>query len=159
HRQLPLRRRAGRTEVHGVRHEPRVERRRAGLAVQRPRWARCHDDHLELLQVVSPLSPRTMNIMSLCSLAPWCGALGLMSALSAGGGGGRAARVVVQTSLGVVQGVDDGAVSGTSRWLGVPYAQPPVGALRFKPPQPVQAWNNAKTAQAFGGACIQAGRF
>jgi len=38
---------------------------------------------------------------------------------------------------------------------GVPYAQPPVGKLRWKPPQPMQRWSNAKDASDFGPACIQ----
>ena len=31
---------------------------------------------------------------------------------------------------------------GSRRWLGVPYSAPPVGALRFLPPQPLAAWTS-----------------
>ena len=60
--------------------------------------------------------------------------------------------VIAHTTLGDLQGTADGAVSA---WLGVPYAQPPVGALRFAAPQPVAAWQGVRTATTFGAACIQ----
>lgn len=59
---------------------------------------------------------------------------------------------VAHTSLGDLQGVADGAVSA---WLGVPYAQPPVGALRFAAPRPLPSWQGVRKATTFGAACIQ----
>jgi para-nitrobenzyl esterase len=38
---------------------------------------------------------------------------------------------------------------------GIPYAQPPVGALRWRPPQPVQAWSSPRNARVFGPRCTQ----
>ncbi|MBC7994429.1 MAG: carboxylesterase/lipase family protein [Rhizobacter sp.] len=61
-------------------------------------------------------------------------------------------NLIAHTSSGDLQGTADGAVSA---WLGVPYAQPPVGALRFAAPQPVQAWQGVRVATTFGAACIQ----
>ncbi|KGI78110.1 carboxylesterase/lipase family protein [Oleiagrimonas soli] len=38
---------------------------------------------------------------------------------------------------------------------GIPYAAPPVGTLRWKPPQPQAHWNGVRTATAFGPRCMQ----
>lgn len=59
------------------------------------------------------------------------------------------------TRYGDVQGVDDSAHSGTYFWKGVPFAQPPVGALRWKAPRPPMAWPGTLDATRFGASCIQ----
>ena len=58
--------------------------------------------------------------------------------------------------------VDGGEVSGSWRenayvraYLGIPYAAPPLGDLRWKPPQPPLAWAGVKTAVAVGPQCVQ----
>lgn len=40
-------------------------------------------------------------------------------------------------------------------FLGIPYAAPPVGDLRWKPPQPVNMWKGIRQATSFGVACPQ----
>jgi para-nitrobenzyl esterase len=84
--------------------------------------------------------------------------LGLCAAamLSACGGsdGDNALR---QTSLGMVQGATD-AAAGTTAWKGIPYAAPPVGALRWKAPADPAPWSGTLTATRFGNACLQNGR-
>ncbi|MCB1216179.1 carboxylesterase family protein [bacterium] len=40
-------------------------------------------------------------------------------------------------------------------FLGVPYAQPPIGKLRWREPQPAQSWEGIRTAVEFGPACPQ----
>jgi para-nitrobenzyl esterase len=56
--------------------------------------------------------------------------------------------------------VDGGRVSGSaaegvSRYLGIPYAAAPVGALRWRAPQPAVPWEGVKAAVNFGPACLQ----
>ena len=46
-------------------------------------------------------------------------------------------------------------VGETAEFLGIPYAKPPVGELRFAPPEPVEAWKGARDATAFGLGCSQ----
>ncbi|MFZ4719563.1 MAG: carboxylesterase/lipase family protein [Ilumatobacteraceae bacterium] len=57
------------------------------------------------------------------------------------------------TSSGLVRGDTS---EGVHRFLGVPYAEPPVGALRYGPPQRRAAWDGELDATAFGAVCIQA---
>ncbi|MDP4098901.1 carboxylesterase/lipase family protein [Paenibacillus sp. P96] len=61
----------------------------------------------------------------------------------------------VSTKNGELQGT---AADGTISWKGIPYAQPPVGNLRFRAPQPPQAWEGIRDASQFGPVCPQPGR-
>ena len=63
-----------------------------------------------------------------------------------------------ETTLGAVLGADDSASTGTYAWKGVPYAKPPVGALRWKAPVDAEPWTSVKTTQQFGNACASSGR-
>ena len=40
-------------------------------------------------------------------------------------------------------------------FLGIPYAKPPVGKLRFRYPQPVDSWEGVKNASSFSNTCFQ----
>jgi para-nitrobenzyl esterase len=59
---------------------------------------------------------------------------------------------VVGTANGAVQGVANGAVD---EFLGIPYAAPPVGALRWQPPQPAASWSGVRDATQFAPHCPQ----
>ena len=45
---------------------------------------------------------------------------------------------------------------GSAAFLGVPYAAPPVGELRWKPPQPLASWTGDRAADHFAPSCQQA---
>lgn len=62
------------------------------------------------------------------------------------------ADTIVQTEGGLVRGFVDGS---TKTWAGLPYAAPPVGDLRWRPPSPPPAWVGVRDTTAFADACIQ----
>jgi para-nitrobenzyl esterase len=58
--------------------------------------------------------------------------------------------------------IDGGAIAravpdatGVSVYKGLPYAAPPVGPLRWKPPQPIRAWTGVRATDTFGPDCVQ----
>ena len=62
--------------------------------------------------------------------------------------------LVVRIDSGTLAGVHD-AATGVNEFLGIPYAAPPLGALRWKPPQPAAAWTGVRAADHFGPRCMQ----
>jgi para-nitrobenzyl esterase len=110
-----------------------------------------------------------------------CAVLALLQLTACGGGGSSSAGFVAlpppttsnpppdtpppaqspvlrATAYGPVQGNDDSATNGTYSWKGVPFAKPPVGALRWKAPVDPEPWTATKTTQKLGNACAQTGR-
>jgi para-nitrobenzyl esterase len=73
-------------------------------------------------------------------------------AAGAGGSTAAAGPTLITTDKGPVQGM----VEGTTRaFLGIPFAAPPTGALRWKPPQPRAAWTAPRNATQVGVYCPQ----
>ena len=65
-----------------------------------------------------------------------------------------------KTQKGTLIHLADGDVQGTvnertRQFLGIPFAAPPVGALRWRPPTPPAPWQNVLEANAFAGSCAQ----
>ncbi len=60
----------------------------------------------------------------------------------------------VRTESGFVAGVP-GKHVGVTVFKGIPYAAPPVGPLRWKPPQPPLKWTGVRAANRFGSSCVQ----
>lgn len=57
-------------------------------------------------------------------------------------------------TIGVVDGLRD-KEEGVLSWLGVPYAEPPVGEARWKSPAPVKPWTGIRSARRFAMPCAQ----
>jgi len=84
--------------------------------------------------------------LSCASIAPSASRTGL--ALGEWGGGR-----LVQTRHGVLEGRADR--DGTLAWLGIPYAAPPLGDLRWQAPRPPSPWLGTRQATRFASRSIQ----
>src|SRR5690242_18587465 len=60
--------------------------------------------------------------------------------------------VEVKTKYGSLRGKSE---DGIAKFLGVPYAKPPLGKLRFKAPQPLEPWSGVRDVVAFGNPSLQ----
>ncbi|HWE40049.1 MAG TPA: carboxylesterase family protein [Isosphaeraceae bacterium] len=66
---------------------------------------------------------------------------------------GASAEDRVETRCGLVEGTTGSG--GIRIFKGIPFAEPPVGDLRWKPPHPVKTWQGVRKAQDFGPAPVQ----
>jgi para-nitrobenzyl esterase len=79
---------------------------------------------------------------------------GLFAQLKQGDAIHKTVSPIVKTVSGLVQGIIDGDVS---IFKGIPYAAPPVGEFRWRPPQTVKPWTEIRDASQYGLNCAQAG--
>ncbi len=67
-----------------------------------------------------------------------------------------------ETPIQIEQGLITGEASiynpDVIMYKGIPYAAPPVGSLRWKPPQPAQSWEGVKAMKSFGGSSLSPGQ-
>jgi para-nitrobenzyl esterase len=80
--------------------------------------------------------------------------LALLASLSLSGQQGVGNPPKVTTEMGVIKGVSE---NGVDSFKGIPYAAPPVGPYRWRPPQPVTPWEGELDASGYGPDCAQAG--
>ncbi|MDT8761006.1 carboxylesterase family protein [Sphingomonas psychrotolerans] len=59
---------------------------------------------------------------------------------------------IVTAPSGSVKGTLDGNIRS---FKGIPYAVPPVGGMRWRPPAPLEPWKGVRAATDFGPACVQ----
>jgi para-nitrobenzyl esterase len=87
-----------------------------------------------------------------CAIAATGLAVGLTSTAKADAS--QSDSLIVETTLGKIQGktINNGKVRA---FLGIPYAAPPVGNLRWKAPQPAAGWAGVRDATSFGSHCPQ----
>ncbi|KAA1011371.1 carboxylesterase family protein [Paraburkholderia panacisoli] len=71
---------------------------------------------------------------------------------SCSGGSVTPDPTVVPVDTGMVQGA---LSKGVDSFKGIPYAAPPIGALRWRPPQAAAAWAGTRPATSFGHDCMQ----
>lgn len=64
----------------------------------------------------------------------------------------------VRLDAGMITGVTSSVDDSVHVFLGIPFAAPPVGDLRWKPPAPVVPWEGVRACNKFGNKCPQGGR-
>ena len=79
----------------------------------------------------------------------------VVASVSKAGAGSPQVPLQVPTATGLVEGKEAGPGAVTA-FLGIPYAAPPVGDLRWKPPVPPAKWTGVRKATEFGARCMQA---
>lgn len=84
---------------------------------------------------------RLTSILAQCALAVAASALQLAHAAP-----------ILNTDQGLAQGI---ASNGVSRFLGLPFAAPPIGHLRWRAPQAPAAWSGVRDATQFANTCTQ----
>jgi para-nitrobenzyl esterase len=81
----------------------------------------------------------------LCALAACAAVMAIMASVALG-------SAVVSTDQGQVRGVE---TPSAKKFLGIPYAAPPVGDLRWRPPEPAVRWGGPLDASRYGNHCPQ----
>jgi para-nitrobenzyl esterase len=124
-----------------------------GFAVWLPEWTGVWEHggvaNVNLWSVVSAMGlSRREFVVGAAALGAVCGRSGWTQAPTG------AAGPVVKTPLGAVQGL---LLNGVRVFRGVPFAQPPVGDLRFRAPRKPAAWTGVRDATQFSASPMQPG--
>ena len=62
---------------------------------------------------------------------------------------------MVRITAGLIRGAEQPPPTNGAVFKGIPFAQPPVGSLRWREPQPVVGWKGTRDATRYGPACMQ----
>ena len=92
-----------------------------------------------------------LSAVSAVSVAATVLAASAGSAIASPASGG--ANPIVRIDDGLIRGA---SATGVNSFLGLPYAAPPTGNLRWRPPQPASSWSGVRDATQFGASCPQA---
>uniref|UniRef100_F7B7G3 Carboxylesterase 2-like protein 1 n=1 Tax=Monodelphis domestica TaxID=13616 RepID=F7B7G3_MONDO len=98
--------------------------------------------------------PKALTLGVLCFLILVKGFYSLLST------GHKADDLIRTTESGQVQGTQISIKKldkSVDVFLGIPFAKPPIGALRFSPPQAPDSWNNVRDATSYPPMCLQDG--
>nr|AOS89450.1 acetylcholinesterase 1 [Apolygus lucorum] len=81
----------------------------------------------------------------------------LVAAVVLGAGASPPDELLIETDKGKVHGTTLAAATGklVDAWLGIPYAQKPLGKLRFRHPKPIDKWDHILNATRPPNTCIQ----
>ena len=96
--------------------------------------------------------PSALTFARQFALGSWLAATVIASPAGAEEENSRTNGPVVWSAEGPVQGF---VRNGVGSFLGTPYAAPPVGELRWRPPQPVEHWRALRDATRFASTCPQ----
>src|SRR5437868_2199486 len=111
----------------------------------------CPDHPVRPVQNAPPPEHTTVMLPHTLTSRGVLAAFATMMHIAAHGPPGRP-RVTVDT--GTLEGSTDSA-SGVLVFRGIPYAAPPLGDLRWKPPQPAARWRGVRPADRLGQNCMQ----
>lgn len=92
------------------------------------------------------------------TLAPLALAISAVLLAGCNSGSSSSGTETLPTAREITQGSLEGVETGYGlAFMGIPYAKPPVGDLRFAPPEPADAWEGTLEASEFGQDCPQSG--
>ncbi|XOV88125.1 MAG: carboxylesterase/lipase family protein [Pseudomonadota bacterium] len=105
--------------------------------------------------------PGTLKAVSLVILVLLAGCQSITDGSTPGNGtiaedSGGNTMATVEVDSGLLRGDVSPFDPRIRVWRGVPYAKPPVGELRWRPPAPMSPWSGVRDATQFGASCFQA---
>jgi para-nitrobenzyl esterase len=104
------------------------------------------------MKTTHPRRVRRIALFAVSAVSAAAAALGANASSAVASPTSGGANPIVRIDDGLVRGAD---VAGVNTFLGLPYAAPPTGNLRWRAPQPAAAWSGVRDATQFGPSCPQ----